>query len=134
MPDIYGTDNFLSSGGLYGSLAGGAIPSTNNYAIASASSPNGVSVPSWSLDSTIKSLSGLATTGANIYATVSNASKKPASTTVNLIDPNTGKPVVGYAAGYPQPQGSNPIVWIIGIGVLVLVALVALPKMFSKDK
>lgn len=127
--DLYGINNYSSSGGLYGSLAGGSVPQTQTYTTAATNSPNGVS-SSWNLGSVVSGVSSLATAGANIYANIANASKKPGETNITLLDPNTGRPAV--TGPVMTPAGNNNTLLIIA-GV-VLVAIVGFFAFFKSGK
>ena len=126
--DAYGISNFSSGAGLYNSLAGGAVPPATTYATAAANSSNGVN---WS--GIASGVSSLATSGANIYATIANAGRKPSETNITLLDPRTGLPqAVTPDGGRPAAAGNNNLLFIIA-GV-VIVAVIGFVAFFKKRK
>jgi hypothetical protein len=124
--DPYGIDNFSSGSGLYGSLAGGSVPMTATYAAAAPASSNGVS---WG--GVLDGLKSVATTGASIYSTIANGSRKPGQTNITLLDPNTGRPSTS-GTGVAAVAGNNNLLLIVG-GV-ILIAVIGFFAFFKKGK
>ena len=127
--DPYGIANYTGNSGIYYSLAGGNVPPTSTYTAAANNSSNGVN---WS--GILDGVGKIANTGANIYGTIANASKKPGETNITLLDPNTGRPVINnptpYSAG--QNAGNNNLLFIVA-GV-VLVVVIGFFAFFKKGK
>lgn len=127
--DTYGIDpNYFSTGsGTYDSLAGGSVPMTKTYTAAATNSSNGVN---WG--GIASGVTSLASTGANIYSTIANASKKPGETNITFLDPNTGKSSIMGDTTRLVPSVNNNLLFIIG-GV-VLVVVIGFFAFFRKGK
>ncbi len=125
--DPYGIANYTGGAGIYTSLAGGAVPSTSTYSTAAANSNNGVN---WG--GIISGVNSLATTGANIYSSIANGSRKAGDTNVTFLNPNTGLPNPVDPNPTYRAAGNNNVLFIIA-GV-VLIVVIGFFAFFKKGK
>ena len=126
--DPYGIANYTGNSGIYYSLAGGNVPPTSTYTAAANTSSNGVN---WS--GILDGVGKIANTGANIYGTIANASKKPSETNITLLDPRTGLPQSVTPDGGRAVAAGNNNLLIIVAGV-VLVVVIGFFAFFKKGK